>query len=179
VAVDTRVTPPFEGSEAEVLVGFLEWYRLTLFRKVEGLDSDALAQRLGPSTMTLGGMLKHLAYVEDWWFNQVFAGNQTHEPWSSVDWDADEDWDWHTAGEHTPEELHAMLETEIAASRRVVDAALDRPEGLEAQSVRTSHRRPELHFNLRWILVHMIEEYARHCGHADLIRESIDGSVGQ
>ena len=162
-----------------MLVAFLDVHRETLRRKTEGLGAAELAQRLEPSTMTLGGLLKHLAYVEDWWFNQVFAGHRTHEPWSSVDWKADEDWEWHTAAHDSPEELVALWEAEVDASRRTTADALARPDGLDALSVRTSHRRPDVHFNLRWILVHMIEEYARHNGHADLIRESIDGQVGE
>ena len=98
-----RVTPPLTGTETEVLVGMLGWHRDTLRIKTDGLDAGQLDQRLEPSTMTLGGMLKHMAYVEDWWFNQVFAGNPEPEPWASVDWDADNDWDWHSATEDTPE----------------------------------------------------------------------------
>jgi uncharacterized damage-inducible protein DinB len=179
VADDLRTDPPLAGSEADVLVGFLEYHRATLERKVEGLDAEQLAQRLEPSSMTLGGMLKHLAYVEDWWFNQVFAGGKTHEPWSTVDWRADPDWDWHSAAAHSPEELGELWESEVATSRRLTEAALAGPDGLDALSVLASHQEPGRHFNLRWILVHMVEEYSRHNGHADLIRESIDGSVGE
>src|SRR5690349_22804848 len=105
---DPRLNPPLTGPESDILVGFLDWHRQTLQVKTAGLDAAQLGQRLEPSTMTLGGMLKHLAYVEDWWFNQVFAGNETHEPWTSVDWDADEDWDWNSATHDSPEELHAL-----------------------------------------------------------------------
>ena len=111
---------------------FLDYHRDTLRIKTDGLDAAQLDQRLEPSTMTLGGMLKHLAYVEDWWFNQVFAGNPDPEPWASVDWKADDDWDWHSAAEDTPEELRALLDETIAISDRIVAEALARPEGLEA-----------------------------------------------
>jgi uncharacterized damage-inducible protein DinB len=174
-----RITPPLSGSETEILVGMLEWHRDTLRIKTEGLDAGQLDQRLEPSTMTLGGMLKHLAYVEDWWFNQVFAGNPAPEPWALVDWKADEDWDWHSAADDTPEQLRAILEEAIATSDRIISKALAGPEGLDAEGQITSKRHPGQQFNLRWIVVHMIEEYARHNGHADLIRESIDGQVGQ
>jgi hypothetical protein len=120
-----------------------------------------------------------MAYVEDWWFNQVFAGNPEPEPWASVDWKADEDWDWHSAADDTPEQLRAILEDAIAASDRITNEALAGPDGLDAAGQMPSRRDPGQHFNLRWIVVHMIEEYARHNGHADLIRESIDGQVGQ
>ena len=162
-----------------MLVGFLEYHRETLARKVAGLDAAQLDQRLEPSSMTLGGMLKHLAYVEDWWFNQVFAGNDTHEPWSSVDWRADRDWDWHSASGEEPATLCELWEAEVAVSRRITEEALSTPTSLDTLSARESHGTPGTHFNLRWILVHMIEEYSRHNGHADLIRESIDGVVGE
>ena len=104
----------------------LDWHRDTLRIKTDGLDAGQLDQRLEPSTMTLGGMLKHMAYVEDWWFNQVFAGNPEPEPWASVDWDADNDWDWHSATEDTPEQLRALLDEAVAASDRILHEALAR-----------------------------------------------------
>ena len=174
-----RKTPPLNGTETEVLVGMLDWHRDTLRIKAHGLTAEQLDQRLQPSTMTLGGMLKHVAYVEDWWFNQVFAGNPEPEPWVSVDWKADADWDWHSAAGDTPEQLRAILDDAIATSDRIVNEALAKREGLDAEGQIPSRRHPGQMFNLRWIVVHMIEEYARHNGHADLIRESIDGEVGQ
>ncbi|MCW2762934.1 MAG: hypothetical protein JWR85_3135 [Marmoricola sp.] len=176
---DMRTQPPLTGTEAETLVGFLDYHRDTLRRKTEGLDAAQLNLTLAPSPMTLGGLLKHLAYVEDWWFNQVFAGNPEPEPWASVDWKADNDWDWHSASQDAPEELRSLLDEAIGTSDRILAAALAHPEGLDAGSRRASKRLPESKFSLRWILVHMIEEYCRHNGHADLIRESIDGSVGE
>ena len=122
--------------------------------------------------MTLGGMMKHLALVEHWWIRMVFLGEEYGEPWASVDWDADADWDWHSATDDTPEQVLALWEATVAD----VDAALDGHD-LDERSVRLD-RSGEL-FNLRWILVHLIEEYARHNGHADLIRESIDGETGE
>ena len=174
-----RITPSLSGTETEVLVGFLDYHRDTLRNKTEGLDAGQLHQRLEPSTLTLGGMLKHLAYVEDWWFNQVFAGNPEPEPWASVDWKADGDWDWHSAADETPEQLRALLDEAITTSERILNVALAAPDGLEAAGQIASRRHPGQQFNLRWIVVHMIEEYARHNGHADLIRESIDGQVGE
>ena len=89
------------------------------------------------------------------------------------------DWDWHSAADDTPEQVRAILEDAIATSDRIRDEALATPEGLDALGQMPSRRDPGARFNLRWIVVHMIEEYARHNGHADLIRESIDGQVGQ
>jgi uncharacterized damage-inducible protein DinB len=127
--------------------------------------------------MTLGGMVKHLALVEDDWFNVVFLGNEEAEVWKGVDWDADRDWEWHTAARDTPEQLRALFDEAVAGSDRVIAGALA-GEGLDQLSVRDS-RNGQSKFSLRWILVHMIEEYARHNGHADLIRESIDGETGE
>ena len=174
-----RTNPPLVGTETEILVGFLEFHRDTLRMKVDGLDAEQLATRLAPSTMTLGGMLKHLAFVEDWWFNQVLADNPPAEVWAHVDWASDADWDWNSAAQDSPEQLRSLFDEAVATSGRVVDDALASGSGLETVSKRRSHRDPERVYSLRWILVHMIEEYARHNGHADLIRESIDGEVGE
>src|SRR4051812_44608349 len=156
----------------------LGWHRDTLRIKTDGLDAGQLDQRLEPSTMTLGGMLKHMAYVEDWWFNQVFAGNPEPERWASVDWAADNDWDWHSATEDTPEQLHALLYEAIAASDRILREALASSDGLASLAQMPSRRHPGQRFSPRWVVVHMLEESARHNGHADLTRESIDGQVG-
>jgi uncharacterized damage-inducible protein DinB len=169
----TRVDPPLEGSEAEQLYAFLDYQRATLQRKAEGLDADQLAQVLRPSTMTLGGLLKHLALVEDYWFSYIFAGNEVALPFAGVDWDDDPDWEWHTAASDRPAVLRSLHQEVVAHCRSVVEG-----EPLDALSVRP-HRRTGQHFTLRWIVLHMIEEYARHNGHADLIRESIDGSTGE
>ena len=176
---DPRTEPPLSGSEAETLCGFLDYHRATLQLKVAGLTAAQLDQTLPPSSMTLGGLVKHLAYVEDWWFGQVFAGRPEPEPWASADWSADPDWDWHSASADSPEELSALLTETIRASEAVVAEALARPAGLDAGSALESRRLPGEHYSLRWILVHLVEEYCRHNGHADLLRESIDGSVGE
>jgi len=172
-AAPDRVDPPLASDERATLVGFLDYHRDTLRAKTSGLDAEQLAATLDPSTMTLGGMLKHLAFVEHWWFECVFLGREYAEPWASVDWKADADWDWHSAVDDTPEELRAMLDRACSASDAVVAGVAD----LGALSQRTS--RTGDRFSLRWILAHMIEEYARHNGHADLIRESIDGETGE
>jgi uncharacterized damage-inducible protein DinB len=172
------IDPPHAGSESNTLLGFLDYQRFVLRRKADGLDAGQLDQRLEPSTITLGGLLKHLAYVEDWWINQVYADNPAPEPWASVDWKADGDWEWHSAAEDTPEQLLALYDETLATSERITREALAQPDAMETLSRRTFRKDPALHYNLRWLLVHLIEEYARHLGHADLIRESIDGSVG-
>ena len=168
-----RVDPPPAADETTTLLGFLDYHRATLRRKVTGLDAAQLQATLPPSTMTLGGMLKHLAFVEHWWTRCVFEGREYGEPWASVDWDADWDWDWHSAAGADLEELLALWDRETAAADEVVRRVPD----LGQLSQRTG--RAGVPFSLRWVLVHLVEEYARHNGHADLLRESIDGTVGE
>jgi hypothetical protein len=132
---------------------------------------------LPPSDMTLGGMMKHLAIVDQSWFEDDFMGRGLMPPFDTVDWDADRDWEWHTARDDTPEELFTLFDEAVRRADAVIDDAMSGP-GLDAGSVRKD-RREDIPFSLRWILVHMIEEYARHNGHADLIRESIDGETGE
>ena len=129
--------------------------------------------------MTLGGMIKHLALVERDWFDDVFLGRPDVEPWASVDWDADRDWEWRTRRRRLPRGAAAALRrVRRGLATAIVDEAL---AGRRASTRCRScpRRRGNGQFSLRWILVHMIEEYARHNGHADLIRESIDGATGE
>ncbi|GAA1677266.1 DinB family protein [Glycomyces endophyticus] len=171
-----RPEPPADGDETAMLLGFLEFHRATLAWKVRGLDAAGLRATVGASTMTLGGMLKHLALVEASWFAEDLFGRPMGEPWDSVDWKADRDWDWHSAADDSPEMLLALWERTVDRSRALVaealeDGGLDRPAARSWKDGRTP--------TLRWILVHMVEEYARHNGHADLIRESVDGETGE
>ena len=175
---DARTDPPLRVDEVQTLRAFLTYYRDTRKVTCAGLDQAQLDQPLAPSDMTLGGMMKHLALVESNWFNDVFLGLPAIEPWASVDWDADRDWEWRTAADDSPEELRRIFDEAVEASDRITDEALTGPDGLDALSVRES-RREKGRFSLRWILVHMIEEYARHNGHADLIREAVDGVTGE
>jgi uncharacterized damage-inducible protein DinB len=171
-----RVDPPLAGSEAETLLAYLDYHRQTLRTKTAGLDQEQLATSLAPSTLTLGGLLKHMALVEDNWFSVVLLGNAQAEPWASADWDADRDWEFHTARDDSPEELHRLFDEAVAASDRILRRVLDE-DGPGRLSEKESRRGGA--FSLRWILMHMVEEYARHNGHADLIRESIDGQTGE
>lgn len=171
-----RPKPPVMAGELETLVGFLEYQRATLLWKTRGLGSEALARTIAASTMTLGGILKHMALVEDVWFSYMLHGRPRSEPWASVDWAADPDWEWRTATLDEPDALRRGLDAAIIASRRAFEEALA-AGGLEQPAVRT--RDDGSTRSLRWILVHMVEEYARHNGHADLLREAIDGEVGE
>jgi hypothetical protein len=172
-----RIDPPLATDEAATLLAFLDYHRDTFRMKCDGLDQAQLATPLPPSSMTLGGMMKHLALVESSWFSEVFEGGELMPPFDTAPWDDDRDWEWHTAEHDTPAQLRALFDEAVAGADRVIATALD-GAGLDALSVRGSRSRGEL-FSLRWILVHMIEEYARHNGHADLIRESIDGRTGE
>lgn len=171
-----RPEPPIAADETETLLGFLEYHRATSAWKCRGLDAEGLNTTVGVSTITLGGLLKHLAYVEHDWFSRILQNDPIQPPWDTVDWNADRDWDWHSAVDDTPEQVFALWETAVERSRRLVSDAL--AEGGMDRLARTSWadgRAP----SLRWIVTHMIEEYARHNGHADLIREVVDGSTGE
>ncbi len=171
-----RPEPPLAAGEIDTLLGFLDYHRATLEWKCSGLDSAGLRATVGPSSMTLGGMLKHLANVEHIWFSRMLHGRPIDEPWSSVDWRADRDWDWNSAAQDSPDELRTLWKKTVDESRSLVDEALADGD-LDRLCVRKwpDGRTP----SLRWLLCHMIEEYARHNGHADLLRESIDGSTGE
>ena len=176
-ATDTRVDPPVAAGEVATLRGFLDFHRDTLRWKTAGLGAAELSTPLAPSTMTLGGLLKHLAYVESHWFSTVLRGERIMAPFDAVDWSADRDWDWHSAVHDPPEQLRTLFDRAVGASDAILEAAL-RDGDLDSTTVGVSRQTGE-RWNLRWVLVHMIEEYARHNGHADLIREAIDGSVGE
>jgi uncharacterized damage-inducible protein DinB len=171
-----RPEPPLVGDELGTLVGFLEFQRATLEWKVRGLAADGLRATVGASTMTLGGMLKHLALVEDSWFSRWLHGRERRPPWDAIDWTATPDWEWDSAAQDTPEQLLTMWRDAVGASRLLLAEALEQG-GLDQTCRRTwpDGRAP----SLRWVLTHMIEEYARHNGHADLIRESVDGETGE
>jgi len=171
-----RVDPDLAADELTSLSQFLDFHRATLIDKVSGLSTEQLAERaVRSSEITLGGMLKHLALVEDDWFQVKFLGRPEVEPWASAPFDVDRDWDWHSAADDTPQALLLLYRGACARSRTAVEEVggdLDRLS--VAADPQTGGR-----FSLRWIMVHMIEETARHNGHVDLIREAIDGSVGE
>jgi uncharacterized damage-inducible protein DinB len=173
-----RPWPPFDGDEVATLAGFLDYQRATLEWKCRGLSDEQLRVTLPPSPMTLGGLLKHLACVEDSWFTEVIAGEPAPEPWAGADFTADPGWTWHSAALDSGADLRALWAERVNRSRGIVQASLSR--GTDA-ALGEKHAAwgGRGYVSLRWVLVHMIEEYARHNGHADLIRESIDGQTGE
>jgi uncharacterized damage-inducible protein DinB len=175
----TRVDPPLRSDEVTILRGFLDYHRDTLRWKCSGLTAEQLAVSLPPSDMTLGGMMKHLAAVESSWFDRVFSGGELMPPFDTVDWTNDPDWEWRTAADDTPAQLRSLFDASVERADAVISSALQTDAGLGSLSAQGTRRAPTEQFSLRWILVHMIEEYCRHNGHADLIRQSIDGETGE
>jgi uncharacterized damage-inducible protein DinB len=176
--MDEALAPPADiaydhtPDEQTALSQFLDVHRLEFHRRAWGLDRGQLATTVAASSLTLAGLLKHMALVEHSWFEHRFTGMDEREPWASVDWDNDPDWEFRTAIDDDPEELIREFVEACQRSRAVVEAATSPDQ----QSQRlNSDNQP---WNLRWIMIHMIEEYARHLGHADLIREAIDGTTG-
>jgi len=167
--------PPVTADERTTLEQFLDYFRSVLVRKADGIDEAQARRQVGVSAMDMLGLVRHMALVEQWWFSQAFAGSTEPDLWEDPD---DHDADWH----HSPADTLAValdaLHTEIDKARAVVAGAttLDALTAIDVgppdQPDRYGPR------SLRWILVHMIEEYARHCGHADVIREAIDGTTG-
>ena len=172
-----KLDPPLAGDEAATLLGFLERQRVIFAWKCGGLDEAGLRATLAPSSMTLGGMLKHLARFEDDMSTEWLHGREQRPPWNSVDWDAEHDWDWRSAAGDSPEQIYALWRDAVTRSRALFAETLA-DGGLEQFGPRATSSGVELP-GLRYILLNMIEEYARHNGHADLIRESVDGLVGQ
>jgi uncharacterized damage-inducible protein DinB len=163
---------PNQGSEVSLLRVFLNYQRAVLIDKASGLTDLQLHTRLAPSTLTLGGLINHMALVEDDWFTSDFNGDDLPDVWANGPWDDDRDWEFTNASQVPTEELFERYTSAIARSEAILDAVSD----LDQVSVKSN--RDGEQWSMLWILIHMIEETARHNGHADLIRESIDGSVG-
>jgi uncharacterized damage-inducible protein DinB len=167
-----RREPEPVNDERTTLEQFLDFQRATLLLKTEGLGAAEMTRRLPTSALTLAGLLKHLALVEDDWIQVRFLGLPELEPWASAPWDEDRDWEFHTAEHEDPADLRALYRDACDRSRRGVAES-----DLDALSVGVD--RDGRQWNLRWILTHLLEETSRHNGHADLLREEVDGAVGE
>ncbi|WP_432105219.1 DinB family protein [Streptomyces sp. bgisy091] len=165
---DNRVGPPLTGSERETLRAFLDYHRATLAMKCEGLDDDQLRQRsMDPSTLSLLGLVRHMAEVERTWFRRVFEDNGIPLVWSDrIDFQAAYD-----ASASTRAEAFGAWQAEVEHSRRIEREA----ESLDVTGVQP---RWEQEVSLRMVMVHVLLEYGRHNGHADFLREGVDGTVG-
>ena len=168
-----RKDPDPSAAERDALGQFLDYQRETILLKTEGLTQDQLAQRIPTSALTLAGILYHLALNEESWLEERFLGLPEREDWADADWDDDPDWEFHTAIAMDPEELRQRYRDACERSRRAAAQA----KSLDQLSADKDTN--DWQFTQRWVLLHMIEETARHAGHADLIREAIDGAVGE
>jgi hypothetical protein len=170
-----RIDPPAQAGEAEMLVSFLDYYRATLLVKADGLtDEQARTPTVPPSDLNIMGLVRHMSEVERNWFQRWFIKAEEPSIYSSED-DPDEDRDMHPGPDDTLADAIGVFQREVDISRQITAGAS--PDALAAHVGESVHW-AGFHPSLRWILVHMIEEYARHCGHADLLRERIDGAVG-
>ena len=171
LAPDPELLP--QAGELEVLHSFLEYYRSVFLRKADGLDEDAARRTIPPSEMSILGLVRHMAEVERGWFRRRIAGH-LDAGFLYCD-DDDPDRDFHPSADDTLAAARATMIEEIGFARSTVAGLA--PDAL-AVGVPPTQRIPGWQPNLRWVLVHLIEEYARHCGHADLLREQIDGVTG-
>jgi uncharacterized damage-inducible protein DinB len=168
-----RQDPGTRANERDALAQYLDYQRETILLKADGLNQQQLAQRIPTSALTIAGMLYHLALVEESWMEVRFAGLPVREDLAGVDWDADPDWEFLTATTMDSDELRKRYRAACDRSRQVAAAA----DSLDQMSVFKGDNAWQ--FSLRWVLLHLIEETARHAGHADLLREAIDGAVGE
>jgi hypothetical protein len=168
------LTPPFDpdvapygAGEREVVNWLLEYQRYVLLRKVDGISEQEAWMTIASSDLNLLGLVRHLAGVEQYWFGHVFLGLNETLPWDDPD---DRDRDFHPLEGDTLADALVLLRIEMVRARQLASTT-----SFDALSV---GRRENQQITLRWIMVHLVEEYARHCGHADLLREAIDGTTG-
>lgn len=165
--INPRISVPESGDERAMLTAYLTFYRQTLVNKCAGLSFEQLTRRAVPATtMTLLGLIRHVVTAEQHWFERVMPGAKAQ--WHFITRE-DQDGDFENLDSHSLQEVMAIFDMTCAASDAEIAA-----HQLDDLAAENHHGQP----SLRWILIHMIEEYARHCGHADLIRESIDGATG-
>ena len=164
-----RIEPDTVPTERTALDQFLDYFRDTLLSKVAGLDTEqARREACPPSTLNLLGVVRHMADVERYWFRNVLIGDPIRPQFYT---EADPDLDMQPPPGASLDEAVAALRAEIVIARANADE-------IELDTLAAHFRGGTADGNLRWIMVHMIEEYARHCGHADLLREALDGQTG-
>jgi uncharacterized damage-inducible protein DinB len=166
-----RSRPGLQSGERDMLNGWLEHHRAILLWKCEGLTDEQLRRRsVPPSSMSLLGLIRHMTDVERGWFRAVFLGEDAPDLYETPD---DPDGAFNDVDEADTAAAFSAFEAECEASRQAAAAAADLDVLSKYRSEQTGEQ-----FSLRWILTHMIEEYARHNGHADLLRETVDGTTG-
>jgi uncharacterized damage-inducible protein DinB len=163
-----RTDPPFGAPEKEMLEAFLDWNRAMLLCKIDGLDDEQLRQRHFPSGLTLLGLVKHLSDVERSWFQEVFRGDDLAHLWDPDDPERY----WRIEPDDTPKAILRGYQHETDIARSIVAMS-------ELDSLARAPQQGQEGMTLRWIVIHMIEETARHIGHADFMREAIDGQTGE
>ncbi|HEX5267814.1 MAG TPA: DinB family protein [Acidimicrobiales bacterium] len=155
------------SDERTTLTGTLDWYRGVVENKIHGLGREDASRSMTPSGLSQLGVVKHLAWVERGWFQEIYAGRDVE----MLEGD-DDSLEFAIGPGDTVETIRDFYRAQVSESRAVTDAA----PGLDALSARETPMRGRV--SLRWVLVHMIEETARHAGHLDLMREAVDGRVG-
>lgn len=178
-STDVWVPPPWEpplaGTEVEHLLGALGRLRATFRWKADGLDEAGLAQRLSTSNLTLGGLLLHLAICEDFIFTTKLRGEELVEPWRSLGHDGDDEWEF-TVGGLTAAQRYDVYDDAVRRNEARIAAAIAEG-GLDL--VAHVDDGNGNHATLRRLIFDLVEEYGRHTGHADLLREAVDGRVGE
>lgn len=163
-----RPRPPFHGDEKSTAHGFLDFQRQTLLWKCSDLSEEQLQTHPTSSSLSLLGLVKHLAYVERQWFQYVMAGRDVYIPWHHDN----NDTDFHIEPEETVSGILDFYKAETALSDEIINYY-----GMD--DLASWYQDDDRRRSLRWIMGHMLEETARHCGHADIIRETLDGTVGE
>jgi hypothetical protein len=168
--------PPFAGTEPEHLFGALDRLRTTFRWKADGLDDKGLRVTIGASALTIGSLLKHLAFVEAYYARLKLAGESPGAPWETVDWEANPGWDFTSAADDSADELYGLYDDAVARAREIYSAAV--ADGGLDQIVHVDDDAGR-HASLRRLVFDLVEEYGRHTGHTDLLREAVDGRVGE
>ncbi len=169
--------PPIDGTEAEHLVGALGRMRATLRWKADGLDEVGLRHRLPSSHLSLGGLLLHLAMGEDYYLTTKLRGEELVEPWRSLGHDGTDEWEFTTEA-FSAAETYAIFDEAVVRNTARIEAALAEGGGGPDLVAHVDDGNGN-HPRLRRLLVDLLEEYSRHTGHADLLREAVDGRVGE
>ncbi|MBM6401154.1 DUF664 domain-containing protein [Phycicoccus sonneratiae] len=176
MSADPPWEPPLAGTEVEQLLGALDRQRMTFRWKADGLDASGLATGLPSSTLTLGGLLKHLAVAEDTYSSRKLSGTPLPAVWDDNGWDTDDGWEFTSARDDDPADLYAGYDAAVERSRaRFAEALAERGPDGEAHVAMPDGR----HASVRRLLLDLLEEYGRRTGHADLIREAVDGRTGE